>query len=389
MWNWKFTPADILQDIWLLGVLAYVIALVLTPVMRWIAYRANIVDRPDALLKPHGRPIAYLGGLAVCAGFLPPLVAAAVTWPNLWPLAAGISGAAVIVTLTGLLDDLLNLRPRYKLLGQLLAACVLFAGLWSVGIHTRAADMFRLAAGADNPMPDWLAIPIGALLTMAVLVATTNATNLLDGLDGLCGGVTAIIALAFVALTIFLACFGHHDTGLDQFRVVICLAMAGAVLGFLPYNAPPAGIFLGDAGSMLLGFFVATMLMLFSLEGTLRWFLAGSVIFGLPIIDTALAVVRRLAARVSIFAGDRNHLYDQLVHRGMNVKAVVGLFYFLALLAGALGVLQAVYLRMRHAILVDLSVLAVVAVVFVTTGMVRPQRPARKKAGTQADADQA
>lgn len=368
-----YSPTQVLQGLWPLGILAYGVSVVITPLVRWVAYRVRMVDRPDAGLKPHARPTAYLGGLAICAGFLATVFVGVAGWPNLWPLAGAIAAAAVIITFTGLLDDLRELPPRYKVLGQVIAAGVLFAGLWTVGIHVSAARIFFSVVGIKLPV--WLAVPISAALTVVVVVAACNATNLLDGLDGLCGGVTGIISLAFVALTVYLACYGHRAGGPDQFRVILSLAMAGAVLGFLPYNAPPASIFLGDAGSMLLGFYVATMLMLFAMEGTPRWFLAAGVIFGLPIIDTALAVVRRMVARVSIFAGDRGHLYDQLVDRGMSVKAVVGLFYVLALLAAALGLFQSVFLRTRYALLLDAVIVVVIAVVFVAKGMIWPKGP--------------
>ncbi len=364
-----FSPMEVLDGIWPLAILAYVVSVLLTPVVRWIAYRAKIVDRPDDLLKPHSRPIAYLGGVAVCIGFLVALTVGAVLYPNVRTLAIVVGVATVVITLTGLLDDLLDLKPMHKVAGQVVAAGILFAGLCTQGIHISAAGMFLAPFGLEAP--DWLAAVFSACLTMVVVIAACNATNLLDGLDGLAGGVTGIIALGFVGLTVYLACYGHHLDP-DRFRVILCLTMAGAVLGFLPYNIYPASIFLGDAGSMLLGFFVATIIMLFGLEGTGRWFLAACVIFGLPIIDTALAVVRRVISGVNIFTGDRSHLYDQLVDRGMSVKKVVVLFYALAVFAAALGVCQAIFMRARHALIMDLGILAAVAIIFAKMGMFRP-----------------
>ncbi len=366
-----YSPMEVLKGIWPLAILAYGVSVVLTPLVRWIAYRTKIVDRPDDLLKPHSRPIAYLGGLAVCIGFLVTLTAGAVLHPLIRPLAITIGIAAVVITLTGLLDDLFDLKPMHKVAGQVIAAGILFVGLCSAGIHLSAARMFLSPLGLAAPA--WLAVAFSACLTVVVVIAACNATNLLDGLDGLCGGVTGIITLGFVALTVYLACYGHHEDQ-DQFRIILCLAMAGAVLGFLPYNAPPASIFLGDAGSMLLGFFVATMIMLFGLEGTGRWFLAACVIFGLPIIDTALAVVRRVISGVSIFAGDRSHLYDQLVDRGMSVKKVVVLFYALALLAAVLGVAQAIFMRARYALPMDTGIMIIIAIIFVKKGMIHPEQ---------------
>ncbi len=365
------SPTDVLAGIWPLAILSFLVSVMLTPLVRWIAYRTGIVDRPDDMLKPHARPVAYLGGLAICAGFLVALIVGSVPHPHLWPLAITIGTATIVITLTGLLDDLMDLKPRTKVAGQVIAAGILFIGLCTAGIHISAARMFLAPFGVSAPV--WLAAVFSACLTVVVVIAACNATNLLDGLDGLCGGVTGIIALGFVALTVYLACYGHHATeGTDQFRVILCLVMAGAVLGFLPYNIPPASIFLGDAGSMLLGFFVATMMMLFALEGTMRWFLAACVIFGLPIIDTALAVVRRRIAGVSIFAGDRSHLYDQLVDRGMSVRTVVKLFYALSLLAAVMGTLQAIFLRIRYALPLDIGILIAVAVIFIAKDMVRP-----------------
>ncbi len=370
------TVTEVLEGIWPLAILGYGVSVVLTPVARWIAYRRKIVDRPDDLLKPHRRPVAYLGGVALCGGFLAAMIVGVAGRPELWPLALLIGIASIIITLTGLLDDLFNLTPKYKVLGQVIAAAVLFWGLRQAGVHTSAARMFFLSLGMEPPVA--LAVLISAALTLVVVVAACNATNLLDGLDGLCGGVTGIIALGFVALAVWLACWGH-DWQTDQFRVMLSLAMAGAVLGFLPYNIPPASIFLGDAGSMLLGFFVAAMIMLFAREGTMRWFLAACVIFGLPIIDTALAVVRRTVAGVNIFTGDRSHLYDQLVDRGMTVKQVVVLFYGLALVAATLGVAQAIFLRARYALLLDLCVAGIMAAVFIKKKMILPDR--RRPAG--------
>ena len=365
------------------------VSLVFTPIVRYVAYRLRIVDRPDALLKPHARPVAYLGGVAMCIGLLAGIACylgvmpeGHIHWARLgedlvagrlsglienpvWNLLA-VAVASVLITGIGLLDDIRNLRPRKKVYGQILAAAILLIG----GVGTRMALVGLKPLGLIPP--DWLAIPISALVCVVVVIATCNATNLLDGLDGLCGGVTAIIALGFLALAVHLGMYPHP--GPHGIRVALCLAMAGAVLGFLPYNIPPASIFMGDAGSMLLGFFVAAMMALFCREGNARWFLASCAVFALPILDTGLAVVRRLLAGKSIFAGDRSHLYDQLVDRGMSVKQVVVLFYALAAMAAAIGVTVAVYLRGRQALVLYAVALAVIGGVFYKLGMVTPER---------------
>lgn len=373
----KYTFWEVLADIWPVLILAYVAGVVLTPLCRYLAHRWDVVDRPDNLLKTHARTVAYLGGLAVYISFVLALVAMGMYYSQPWLLLAAIGASSTIITVTGLLDDLLDLRPRYKILGQALSALVLYGGLFWYYQSLGQPRGFYPAGNFWEPLgvhlPAWFDFSASLLLAIVLVIAATNATNLLDGLDGLCGGVSGIMALAFAALAVLLACYGRYpDT--DRTRVLLALAMAGAVLGFLPYNIPPASIFLGDAGSMLLGFFVAVMMLLFSVEGTVRWLLASCVIFGLPIIDTGLTVVRRALAGVNIFTGDRSHLYDQLVDRGLSVPKVVGLFYLLAVVAAVVGILQAHYLQVRYALPLDLAMLGMVAAIFIKTGMIRQTR---------------
>jgi UDP-GlcNAc:undecaprenyl-phosphate GlcNAc-1-phosphate transferase len=389
----RFTAMEVLKPLWHVGAVAFGVSLIATPIVRAIAYKARIVDRPDDLLKPHTRPIAYMGGVAMCIGMLVGLGYYAATMPNLsesWGKAVGalshgqigtllsnplwqlisIALATTVIMLVGLIDDIRSLSPGKKVLGQVLASGVLIMG----GVGTRMADTFLHSAGIHAS--DWSVIPASCILCIFVVVCTCNATNLLDGLDGLCGGVTGIISLGFLALAVWLAMWNNFP-GSDQVRVVLCLAVAGTVLGFLPYNIPPASIFMGDAGSMMLGFFVATMMALFCLEGHVRWLLASGVIFALPILDTSLAVIRRLRSGKSVFAGDRSHLYDQLVDRGMSVRQVVGLFYLLSILAAAVGVTLSIVMRARHAAVVYLVLLVIVWTIFYKWGMITPTEHGR------------
>jgi UDP-GlcNAc:undecaprenyl-phosphate GlcNAc-1-phosphate transferase len=384
-----YTLVEVLKPHWWVGVVALVLTLAATPVLRWIAYRAKIVDRPDDLLKTHRRPVAYLGGVGMYLGLLGGLLGYIASRPHLASEAASISAAlgnwqwgdlarnplwnvigiaasSMAIMIVGLLDDLLDLKPRQKLLGQALAAVLLLAG--GVGVRMSYV-VFGLLSG---DVPDSVIVACSIPFCFLVVMGACNATNLIDGLDGLCGGVTGIIALGFLALSAYLAEYVRAGD-IDEIRIVLCFAMAGAVLGFLPYNASPASIFMGDAGSMLLGFFVATMMALFCQEGNSRWFLAACAVFALPILDTALAVVRRLFAGAGIFAGDRSHLYDQLVDRGMTVRQVVILFYGLAAAAAAIGVSVAVLVRQRYAIIIYLGLLAIVWLVFHKLGMVVPR----------------
>jgi UDP-GlcNAc:undecaprenyl-phosphate GlcNAc-1-phosphate transferase len=404
-----YTPWQVLDN-WWIAAAAFGVSLIATPIARFVAYRTKIVDRPDDLLKPHGRPIAYLGGLAMCVGLLAGLAGYIAIMPDLgkcwsdilsclasfsfhqlthnplWGLAS-IALASIVITIMGLMDDIYSLKPRQKIYWQIACAAILVAG----GIGTEMSSVIvatindladLLGSDYRSVWPAWLALPVSALMCFVLVVATCNATNLLDGLDGLCGGVTAIIAIGFLALAVWLAMWTDRSNPFladyNAIRVALCLAMAGAILGFLPYNIPPASIFMGDAGSMLLGFFVATMMAMFSHDGIARWLVAAVVVYSLPISDTALAVVRRFLAGKSIFAGDRSHLYDQLVDRGMSVKQVVVLFYILSALAAITGVLLAVLVRTRYSIVICIALAVIIWVIFHKMGMVHP--PAKRTA---------
>lgn len=384
----QHTLVDILHDKWWIAAVAFLVSVVLTPIVRFIAYQANVFDRPDDALKPHERPTPYLGGVAMMFGLLAGLLVYAWTMPDaaqhwtalkhdlaglrlrpllvnpLWNLSA-IGTAAAVITLVGLLDDLRDISPVQKISGQIVAASILLLG--GVG-HRMGIIVLGWIGLGDVPA---VLVPISAVAFTLLVISTCNATNLLDGLDGLCGGVTGIIALGFMGLGLWLAIWGGWPD-LDALRVVLCLAMAGAVLGFLLYNVPPASIFMGDAGSMLLGLFVATMMALFCQEKNPRWFIAACVVFSLPILDTTLAVVRRLLMGRSIFAGDRSHLYDQLVDRGLTVKQVVALFYLLAALTSAIAVAIAIYVRVRHAVPFYILLFGAVWAVFYRLGMITP-----------------
>jgi len=402
-----YTPLEVLRDRWWLVLIAFGVSLVCTPIVRLIAYKSKVVDRPDDLLKPHGKPIAYLGGVAMCAGLLAGLAGYLAVMPDrldgtsnwehlraslsavdvcelpknpVWNL-LGIALGCVVITIVGLLDDVRNISPRKKVLGQVLAAVILMGG----GVGDRMAMvLFTGVLPLIHVEPAWWVLyPLSAAMCVVMVVAVCNATNLLDGLDGLCGGVTGIVALGFLVLAVFLAQWGRFP-GTDELRVGLCLAMLGAVLGFLPYNIPPASIFMGDAGSMLLGFFVAAMMALFCQEGNARWFVASCAVFALPILDTALAVVRRVRARVNIFAGDRSHLYDQLVDRGMSIKQVVVLFYVLAAVAAGIGTTVAVFVRTRYAVILYAVLLTGIWVTFAKLGMVTP--PPRRSSHDRPDA---
>ena len=269
--------------------IAFFVALILTPLAARAARRFGIVDRPGAL-KVQETAVPYLGGLAVFAAIAVPI--GAVRLSLLAPLG--------LLLILGLADDIGDLRPRLRLLLEL--------GIGLVG-------------GIVVPTPG----RFGVLITAAFIVGLVNAVNLLDGLDGLASGVALASAIGFAIVG-------------GEARIP-ALAVASALAGFLVFNLPPARIYLGDAGAYLCGGALALLaaLALRGGNGIAAWS-AVPLLVALPVFDTAVAIIRRKRHGRPIFAGDRSHVYDQLVDRGQTrVQAVLECVAAQALLT-AIGV---------------------------------------------------
>ncbi len=369
---------------------SYVVTFFFTPVMRTIATYYNIIDHPDNIRKMHDTPVAYLGGMAVFLGWLAGLaltqfLASHATFPAHVVINFSIIAGACIIVLLGLWDDIFHVRARVKILGQFVAAATLLMS----GVGRHAAWVFispvmgRLSLAFPNMHmigPDhWIVLWLSSIFVVLIVLGCCNATNLMDGLDGLCGGVTAVVAAGFLFLAIHLAMrSGALNANEDGVRVVLGLALLGAVLGFVPFNFNPASIFMGDTGSMFLGYACALMIILFA-EAMPKWFLASMVIFALPIMDTALALCRRWVNKKPLFSADRHHFHHQLVARGYSVKQTVIISYGLAILFAVLGCLIA-YVRTRYAVGFYLVIFGSIIVAAYKMGMVheRPRLVTRK-----------
>ena len=316
---------------------SFVFALAATWLCKKIALKFGIVDRPDDLVKTHKEPIAYLGGIGMLIGLMVGVLAGIACLRNeefsspalKWLV--GILFGAVIACFVGLADDIFDIKPKHKILGQVAAAVILLL----VGIMP---GLRHVAGPLNLPMPHNLEVILGVGIVIFFVLGATNSLNLLDGLDGLCAGVTAIITVAMLLLSIHLATWGFSDVG-DPVRIIICLGLVGGVCGFLPFNRYPAKIFMGDAGSMLLGFTVAALMLLFA-ERVPRWWLASIVVFGLPILDTAVALVRRLLNHRPLFVSDRGHIYDQMIDRGIPLKKTIAVCYGLAGVYALIGLVM-------------------------------------------------
>ena len=393
----SFTADEVLSPYVYVFYAAYITSLIFTPVMRSIATYYGIIDRPDGRRKMHSVPVAYLGGMAVFLGWmvglamsqLLPLHRLEEGLPRTVIVSFAIVAGACIVVLLGLCDDVMHMTPGKKIFWQIFAAlCLLRA---KIGLHSawifvapilqRTQQYLGVPSGNPDLLYDhWGVLVLSSLFVIFLVVLCCNATNLMDGLDGLCGGVTAVISGGFLFLAVNLAMFsGALNANQDGLRVVLGLALLGGVLGFVPYNFNPASIFMGDAGSMFLGFCCATMMILFASDaGHFKWFLASMVMFSLPLLDTTLAFVRRYVNGRPLFSADHYHFHHQLVARGFSVKQTVVISYGLSIIFCLLGA-AIVYTRTRYAVAIYLIVFGSIIVAAFKMGMVheRVTRSAR------------
>ncbi len=344
--------SEVLSAYWPALLIALVVSLAATPIARRLAFKFNILDVPDESVKTHKTPTAYLGGVAVLVGLLAGgIFGGFALYSELESaeqirMLVGVMAGAIFACGIGLIDDLKDLRPLHKLLGQ--AVCTLF--LYGAGIRPVLGDHLALIGIELSP---WVDGVLSFVLILFFVLGSTNSLNLLDGLDGLCAGVTAIITTGFLALSITLATWGN--TRGDAVTIVVSLSLVGAVLGFLVFNRHPAKIFLGDAGSVMLGFVIAAMMMLFSVSNP-RWMLASIMIFGLPILDTGTALIRRFLNGRPLFVSDRGHIYDQMIDRGIPLRTTVKINYLLSAFYVCIGLGCGMFLRTRYALIVYIAV---------------------------------
>jgi UDP-GlcNAc:undecaprenyl-phosphate GlcNAc-1-phosphate transferase len=360
-------PVTWVLQFWPVLAAAFVGSLGATWLCKKIAIKFEIIDRPDDLVKTHKEPIAYLGGIGMLIGFVVGVLAGigrlrseVFLGPMLGWLLAVLTGGA-IACFVGLADDIFDIKPSRKILGQVLAAIVLLlAGI--------APNLRTVTEPLNIATPLSVELILEVLIVILFVLGATNSLNLLDGLDGLCAGVTAIITVAMLLLAIHLATWGASEVG-DPVRVIVCLGLVGGVCGFLPFNRYPAKIFMGDAGSMFLGFIIAALMVLFA-ERIPRWCLASIVVFGLPILDTAVALARRLSNHRPLFVSDRGHIYDQMIDRGIPLKKTVAICYVLAGLYAVIGLVMS-QIRTRYAAVVYVFVFGVSAVVVWKKGFLK------------------
>ncbi len=312
-----------MHSILLLGFSSFALSLFLTPFVRNQAVRLGLVDRPDNHRKIHKLPIPRLGGIAILASIagayalvlLAGLSSGHIVRDGL-PFAVRFLPAVLVIFGTGLIDDIFDVKPWYKLTAQIVAAVL----AWNSGIRLYAIDGHSFSATGSF------------LLTLAWIVAYSNAVNLIDGVDGLAAG-----AALLAATTTLIAGLLHGNIEL----VFATVPLVGALLGFLRFNFNPASIFLGDSGSLTLGFLLGCYGIVCSEKSTtLLGMTAPLLALSVPLFDAGVSIVRRFLRQQPIFQGDREHIHHKLLSQGLTPRRVVLILYAFCGMAGVASLLM-------------------------------------------------
>ncbi|MEG2310980.1 MAG: MraY family glycosyltransferase [Clostridia bacterium] len=297
--------------------ITFILCLILTPIIIKISKKLNIVDIPKDSRRVHNKPMPRIGGVAIVLSMLT-IVAlyyfitkdiSGISLKNDSRFFGYIFGALIIFAM-GLIDDIFNLRARYKFIFQLVAAIIIYI----CGIKISGVKIPFIYTDIINF--GWLDFPI----TLLWIIGVTNAVNLIDGLDGLAAGISAISATAL--LIIFIA------TSASLEAIIIAAVLVGATLGFLPFNFNPAKTFMGDVGSNFLGFTLAVISILGFAKGyTMLAIIAPILALGVPIFDTLFAMVRRFLKGQPMLQPDGAHIHHRLLKMGLSQKQAVLLLY--------------------------------------------------------------
>ena len=300
-----------------LGIAAFLLSFLLTPAVRNLAWHFGLVDQPDQKRKRHSSPIPRMGGVAIFASVIGAyglllivrLSSGLIVWEDL-PLVLRLLPALAIVFGIGIIDDIISISPWIRLTAE--AAAAIFA--WIGGIQITAIHGYSLSGTV-----------VSFLVTVLWIVTCTNAINLIDGVDGLAAGVSMFAAFTMLAAALLASNFP---------MALAVVPLAGALLGFLPFNFVPASIFLGDSGSLTLGFLLGCYGAVWAEKSTtLLGLTAPLMVLAIPLLDVGLAVARRIVRGQAIFAADRMHIHHKLLRGASLPGACCSLFTASVLLA--------------------------------------------------------
>ncbi|MBC2579856.1 MraY family glycosyltransferase [Clostridium sp. DJ247] len=305
--------------LYFLAIVSIIISIILTPVVKKIAIKINVIDVPKDNRRIHKKPIPLLGGLAIYFSFVATIILK--TGPLSKPELGIIIGATIIV-IGGFMDDKFDIKPWQKLLFQIAAALSLVIFGVKISLLTNPISSSELYIDIGL-----LSIP----LTIVWAIGITNALNLIDGLDGLAAGVAFIAAVTILIIALL-------NNRIEA--AILTIILSGAILGFLPYNFNPASIFMGDTGAQLLGFLLAAI----SIEGAIKSAAAFAIAvpilaLGIPIYDTLFAMIRRKLNGKPIMEADKGHLHHRLLDMGLTQKQAVIIMYLISAVLGSFAII--------------------------------------------------
>ena len=300
---------------------AFIISFASTPVVKSFAQKVGAIDVPTEARRVHDHPIPRLGGLAIFLGFL----LSVILFAEIDHKIRGILIGSVIIVATGAIDDVVSLRAIVKLIIQIIVAIIAVMH----GVVIEVVMNPNVFAEAEHITLGLLSIPA----TILWIVAVTNAVNLIDGLDGLAVGVSTIASVTMLVVAVVVA---------EPNVAIILACLAGACVGFMPYNLNPAKIFMGDTGALLLGYVLSTM----SVVGMFKFYAIVSffgpvLALAVPIMDTSFAFTRRILKGQSPFKPDRGHFHHRLLDMGMSQKQAVSVLYTVSIILGVTAVVLA------------------------------------------------
>jgi UDP-GlcNAc:undecaprenyl-phosphate/decaprenyl-phosphate GlcNAc-1-phosphate transferase len=330
-------------------VICFFATILLTPIVKKLAFKIGATDKPNQR-KVHSSIMPRLGGLAIFLSFL---IGILIMNPSEVPYGefhlSIVIGAAIII-FTGMLDDVKEISPKIKLLGQIAAAAVvvIYGGL--------KVEFINLPFGGIIDF-GYLSIP----LTMIWIIGITNAINLIDGLDGLAGGVSSIALLSIAGMSMV--------TG-NQYVTIVALIVAASTIGFLFFNFHPAKIFMGDTGALFLGYIISVLALLGYKNVTFVSLIIPIIILGVPISDTFFAIIRRLVNKQPLSAPDKSHLHHCLLKSGFTHRQTVLLIYFMAVLFGLAAFIFS-QSTVWGSLIVILALLIIIELVVESIGLIR------------------
>ena len=328
---------------------ALLICFLATPIVKAFAEKVGAIDVPDEARRVHTHPIPRLGGLAIFLGFL----LSVVLFGEIDRQVQGILLGSVVIVIVGAVDDVVPLPALLKFVVQIVAA--LIAVFHGVVINIMSNP--NVFSDATFLQLGYLSIPI----TVIWIVAITNSVNLIDGLDGLAVGVSAISSVTMLIIALVVS---------EMNVAVILAALAGACVGFMPYNLNPAKIFMGDTGALLLGYVLATV----SVMGLFKFYAIISfavpfLVIGLPLFDTAFSFIRRIVHGKNPMAPDRGHFHHRLIDMGLSQKQAVAILYAISAILGLAAVVITTSGEIRALLLLVAILIAVVIAAFAIRGV--------------------